>query len=109
MKRNSFSQISVLHFTEAANDVVLDWINPAYVSASLDGDNGPEGGFPFLTAAADPTRNAILLAYASYPDQSVFTDPLYRSMSGICMSEACATIAQISADGSTPFILFPAI
>src|SRR2546422_7619277 len=35
---------------------VLDWINPAYISASVDGDNGPEGEFPFLTAAADPTR-----------------------------------------------------
>src|SRR2546422_8040277 len=49
---------------------VLDWINPAYISASVDGDNGPEGEFPFLTAAADPTRNAILLAYESYHDRS---------------------------------------
>jgi len=107
LKRDSFSQISALHFTEAANDVVLDWINPAYISASVDGDNGPEGEFPFLTAAADPTRNAILLAYESYHDQSVFTDPLYGSMNGIFLKEANATIAQISADGSKTFIPFP--
>src|SRR5207245_8109589 len=88
-------------------DVVLDWLNPAYISLSLDGDNGPEGEFPFLTAAADPTRNAILLAYESYHDQSVFTDPLYGSMNGIFLKEAYATIAQISADGSKTFIPFP--
>src|SRR5437899_41717 len=107
LKRDSFSQISALHFTEAANDVVLDWLNPAYISASVDGDNRPEGEFPSLTAAADPPRNALLLAYESYHDQSVFTDPLYGSMNGIFLKEAYSTIAQISADGSKTFIPFP--
>ena len=93
LKRDSFSEISALHFTEAANDVILDWINPAYISVSVDGDNGPEGEFPPLAAVADPTRNAILLAYESYHDQSVFTDPLYGSMNGIFLKEAYATIA----------------
>src|SRR6266478_3593080 len=106
VKRDSFTQISALHFTEAANDFVLDWIKSDYVSAATDGVNGPEGEFPFLTATADPTRSAILLAYQSYHDQGVYTDPLYGSMNSIFLKEASPTIAQISADGSKAFIPF---
>jgi hypothetical protein len=106
LKRDSFTQISAVHFTEAANDVILDWINPAYISVAVDGDNGPEGEFPFIAAVADQTRNAILLAYQSYHDQSVFTDPLYGNGNMIFLKEAYATIAQIRADASRTFIPF---
>ena len=108
IKRDSFTQISALHFTETANDFTLDWINPYYITQAADGDNGPEGEFPFLAAAADSTRNAILLAYQSYHDQSVFTDPLYGSMNSIFLKQANAAIAQVGADGSKTFVPFRA-
>src|SRR5437867_1859352 len=99
VKRDSFEQISALHFTEAANDVILDWINPGYITHAADGDNGPEGELPYLAAAADPTRNAILLAYQNYHYQFVFIDPLYGTLSNnIFLKQAYATVAQISTD-----------
>ncbi len=65
LKRDSFTQISALHFTEVTNDVLLDWITPGYITSNADGNNGAEGEFPYLAASPDPTRNAILLAYQS--------------------------------------------
>jgi hypothetical protein len=106
VKRDSFTDISALHFTEAANDFSIDWINSLYITQNIDGDNGPEGEFPPLAAVPDPTRNAILLAYQSRPYQFVFIDPLYGSMNSIFLKQAYATIAQISADGSKTFIPF---
>jgi hypothetical protein len=107
VKRDSFDSISALHFTESSNDFSIDWINPGYITRAADGNNGPEGEFPFLTATADPTRNAILLAYQSNQDQIIYIDPLYGSMSNnIFLKQAYATIAQVSADGSKTFIPF---
>lgn len=106
IKRDSFAQISALHFTESSSDFGLDWVNPSFISQATDGDNGPEGEFPFLAAAPDPTRNVILLGYQSYHDQSVFTDPLYGSMNSIFLKQAYATIAQVEANGSHTFIPF---
>ena len=34
IKRDSFTQISALHFTETANDFTLDWINPYYITVN---------------------------------------------------------------------------
>ena len=79
VKRDSFNEISALHFTEIANDLVLDWIKTDYISNVADGDNGPEIEFTWLVAIADPTRNAIMLAYQSYRSQFVFIDPLYAT------------------------------
>ncbi len=107
VKRDSFAQISALHFSETANDFVVDWIKTDYITYAADGDNGPEGEFPFLTAAADPTRNAILLAFQSYRERVVFVDPLFGSGNMIFLKEAPATIAQIKADASRTFIPFP--
>ncbi len=107
VKRDSFAQISALHFFETANDFVVDWIKTDYITYAADGDNGPEGEFPFLTAAADPTRNAILLAYQSYRDRVVFVDPLYGNGNMIFLKEAPATIALIKADATKTFIPFP--
>jgi hypothetical protein len=106
IKRDSFTQISALHFTEGPSGISLDWINPNFITQTTDGNNGPEGEFPFLAAAADPTRNSILLAYQSYQDQAVFTDPLYGSMNSIFLKQAYATVAQIGVDGSKIFIPF---
>ncbi len=106
MKVDASSAIIALHFSEAANDVVLDWINPGFITQAADGDNGPETEFPFLTAAADSTRTAILLAYQSHPYEFVYIDPLYGSMNSIFLKQAYATIAQISADGTKTFIPF---
>jgi hypothetical protein len=107
IKRDSFTQISALHFTETANGVVLDWIRPEYISHGLDGDYGPEGEFPSLVAAADPSRDAILLAYQSYRDRLVFIDGVYGSLNSIFLKESLATIAQVRADGAKNFISFP--
>lgn len=104
VKEDTSSAIEALHFTEAANDFILDWINAGFITQATDGDNGPETEFPFLAAAADPTRNAILLAYQSRPYQFVFIDPLYGSMNSIFLKQSYATIAQISANGSKSFI-----
>ena len=106
VKRDSFNEISALHFTEIANDLVLDWIKTDYISNVADGDNGPEIEFPWLVAIADPTRNAIMLAYQSYRSQFVFIDPLYGSGNSIFLKEAPAAIAQIRADGSKTFLNF---
>src|SRR5207245_1688838 len=84
----------------------VDWINPDYVTALADGENGPEGEFPFLAAAADPTRNAILLAYQSNHDQMVYIDPLNGTMNGIFLKQSYASVAQIRADGSKTFLPF---
>ncbi len=111
VKRDSFGEISALHFTEAVNDFVIDWINEGFISyGNLDPNyiNNPEGEFPFLAAAADPTRSAILLAYQSNHDQFVFIDPLYGSMGdNILLKQSYPTIAQVGSDGSKSFIPFP--
>src|SRR5207244_3156515 len=106
IKVDSSSAIKALHFSEAANDIVLDWINPTYITQAADGDNGPEGEFPFLAVAADPSRSAILLAYESRPYQFVYIDPLYGKMNSIFLKQAYATIAKIGADGTKSFIPF---
>src|SRR5207249_768477 len=69
---------------------------------------GPEGEFPFLAAAADPTRNAILLAYQSHPNQIIFIDPLFQIMNAIFLKESNATVAQISSTGGKSFVPLPA-
>jgi hypothetical protein len=109
-KRDGFYEIGALHFTElaSANDFTIDWINPTFINHSADGNNSPEVEFPFLAATADPTRNAILLAYQSYPYQMVFIDPLYGSYNSMFLKQAPATIAQIAANGSKVFIPSPA-
>jgi len=109
VKRDSFNNISALHFTEGAGGITLDWVNANYINYSnLDPNfsNDPEGEFPFLAAAADPTRNAILLAYQTFLDRSVFTDPIYGDGNMIFLKEAPATVAQIAPDGSKTFIPF---
>jgi len=107
VKRDSFYQISALHFTEINNDVLLDWINPSYITDLADGDNGPQGEFPFLAATADFSRNAILLAYQTNSSQIVYVDPLfYAGMNNIFLKQAFATIAQVRADGTKTFIPF---
>jgi hypothetical protein len=106
VKEDTSSAIEALHFSEAAGDFVLDWINSTYITQAADGDNGPETEFPFLVATPDPTRIAILLAYQSRPYQFVFIDPLYGISNSIFLKQAYATVAQISADGSKSFIPF---
>jgi len=106
VKEDTSSAIQALHFTEAANDFILDWSNPLYITQAADGDNGPEGEFPYLAATPDQTRNSILLAYQSRPYQIVFIDPLNGSMNSIGLKQAYATIAQIGADGTKIFIPF---
>lgn len=107
VKRDSFHEISALHLTEAANGILVDWIKPDYITVPADGDNGPEGEYPFLVAASDPTRNAILLAYQSYRDRRVFIDPLYGSSNLIFLKDTPATIAEIRVDGSRTYLPFP--
>lgn len=107
-KRDSFCNINALHFTETTSGFVVDWINTSYITVTNDGNNGPEGEFPFLAAAADPSRNAILLAYQSHPYQIVFIDPLFQIMNAIFLKESYATVAQISSTGGKSFIPFPA-
>jgi hypothetical protein len=108
LKRDSFTQISALHFTEATNDITTDSITAGFITTNADGNNGPELEFPYLTASPDPTRNAILLAYQNYQQQIVFQDPLYGSLSNnIFLKQAQASIAQIGADASKTFISFP--
>ncbi|PYS52406.1 MAG: hypothetical protein DMG13_16280 [Acidobacteria bacterium] len=106
IKRDSYSEISALHFTEGSNSVVLNWMTTDYISQVVDGANGPEGEFPFLAAAPDPTRNVILLAYESNHDQTVFVDSLYGSMNSVFLKQTYATVAQIRADGTKTFIPF---
>jgi hypothetical protein len=106
VKRDSFSNINALHFTESSNDFVIDWITPDYITKLADGANGPQAEFPFLAAASDPTRNAILLAYQTDQFHFVFVDPLLNDMNSIFLKEAYATIAQILPDGSKTFIPF---
>jgi len=113
-KRDSFHEIIGLHFTELSNGLVLDWIRNNYIAQSStwpvpnnDGINGPEVEFPFLSAIADPTRNAILLVYQRDQYQLVFVDPLVGTMNSISLTEATAAITQIQADGSKTFIPFP--
>ena len=105
-KEDTSSAIEALHFSEAAGDFVFNWVNATYITQAADGDNGPETEFPFLAAAPDPTRNAILLAYQSRQYQFVFIDALYGSSNSIFLKQAYATIAQINADGSKTFIPF---
>jgi Bacterial Ig domain len=110
-KRDAFHQIIALHFTESGGNITLDWTKPDYIAQSTsspvpnnDGINGPETEFPFLSAIADSTRSAILLAYQRNEYQILFTD--YASGSG-ALKEATAAIAQIASDGSKTFIGFP--
>src|SRR5713226_5242744 len=97
VKEDTSSAIQALHFTETTSDFSFNWLNSLYITQATDGDNGPETEFPFLAAAPDPTRNAILLAYQSRPYQFVFIDPLYGISNSIFLKQAYATVAQISA------------
>src|SRR5262249_27778593 len=106
-KRDSFAQIGAIHLTETTNDVTIDWMNEAFISQPIDGDNGPEPEFPFLVAAADSTRSRILLGYQGYRDQIVFVDDLYGSGNSIFVKKSPALIAQIAADGAKSFITAP--
>jgi hypothetical protein len=106
VKEDTWHQIVALHFTEGASTFSFDWVNPSFITQTADGNNGPEGEFPWLALAADPSRNAILLAYQSAQYQYVFIDPLYGSMNSIFLKQAYATIAQIGADGIKSFIPF---
>jgi Bacterial Ig domain len=107
VKEDTSSAIEALHFTEATSDFILDWINASYISQTADGNNGPEGEFPYLAATSDPTRNVILLAYQNEQYQFVFTDPLFGSMSNnILLKQSYATIAKVNPDGSKVFIPF---
>jgi hypothetical protein len=107
LKRDSFSQISALHFTEAPNDITITAITSDYITTNADGNNGPELEFPFLAAVPDPTRNTILLGYQDYQQEIIFVDPLYGSLSNnIFLKQAQTSIAQIGADGSKAFIPF---
>ncbi len=110
-KRDAAHEIIGLHFTEGTTSFTLDWTKNDYIAQSTtwpipnnDGINGPEGELPFLSAIADPTRNAILLAYQRAEFQFVFYDPVWGPVS---LKEATATIAQITADGGKTFIPFP--
>jgi len=105
-KRDAFDDIIALHFTESGGTLSLDWTRPDYIDALTDGNNSPQGELPFLAAVADPTRNAILLAYQSQQSQFVFIDPLYNDMNQIALKEAFATVAQISANGFKTFMPF---
>ena len=107
-KRDSFNNINALHFTESAGGFLVSWIKTDYISTSSDGNNGPGGEYPFLAAAADPTRSAILLAYQSHANQIVFIDSLYQIMNGIFLKESSGTIAQIGTTGTKSFIPFAA-
>jgi hypothetical protein len=107
VKEDTSSAIEALHFTETTSDFSFDWLNSLYITQAADGDNGPETEFPFLAAAPDPTRSAILLAYQSRPYQFVYIDPLYGSMNSIFLKQAYATVAQVAVDGSKTFIPFP--
>src|SRR5262249_10928460 len=105
-KRDSFHELIAFHFTETAGSFTLDWIRNGFISQVTDGANGPQSEFPFLSAVADPTRNAILLAYQTDQARLVFSDTAL-GMSGVFLKEATATIAQIAADGTKTFIPFP--
>jgi len=105
-KRDSFHELIALHFTEVAGGIVLDWMNNNFISEQADGTNGPQAEFPFLSALADASRNAILLAYETNQARIVFSDAAL-GMSGVFLKEAMATIAQIGTDGSKTFIPFP--
>jgi len=107
VKRDSFTNVNALHFTEILNGVQLDWINTAFITPTTDGVNSPQGEFPFLAASGDSTRNAILLAYQTNQYQMVFVDPLLNYMNSIFLKEADATVAQVGADGSKTYIPFP--
>jgi len=103
-KRDSFAQIGALHFTEGSSDIALDWMKEDYINHTADGNNAPEGEFPFLAAAADASHGRILLGYQGYQDQSVFTDPLYGNGNSIFLKKAPVIIAQVGADSSKTFI-----
>jgi len=105
-KRDSFHELIGLHFTETAGSFRLDWIRNGFISQVADGANGPLTEFPFLSAVADATRNAILLAYQTDQARVVFYDAAL-GMSGVFLKEATSTIAQIAADGTKTFIPFP--
>lgn len=105
-KRDAFDDIIAIHFTETTGAIALDWTKPDYIDVLKDGTNSPQGEFPFLAAVADPTRNAILLAYQAQQFRFVFIDPLFNDMNSIALKEAYATVAQISADGSKTFMPF---
>lgn len=107
VKRDSFHQLSALHLSETSGGFTIDWIRPAFIDVAADGNNGPEGEFPFLVAAPDSSRNAILLAYQRYDDRAVFMDPLYGSMNRIFLKDAPGAIAIISPDASKSFLSFP--
>jgi hypothetical protein len=106
-KRDTFHDVIAMHITETAGSFAIDWIQSGYINQSQDGPNGNQTEFPFLSAVADPTRNAILLAYQTSQENMVFVDPLLNDMNSIFLKEATVTIAQIKADGSKSFIPYP--
>jgi hypothetical protein len=107
LKRDSFHDITALHFSETGNNLALDWITPGFISQVAHGSNGPETEFPFMSAAPDQSRNAIVLAYENNDDRIIYVDR-YNGMSGVFLKEAGATVAVIGANGDRSFIPVPA-
>jgi hypothetical protein len=106
-KRDSFGNINALHFTETSNGLQLDWINTGYITSAVDSTNSPQSEYPFLAAAVDTTRNAILLGYQTNQSNTLFVDPLFNNGNAIFLKEAKATIAAVTADGSKSFVPYP--
>lgn len=101
------SRIETFHFTENPSGLTLDWEDHIYIATNgpggssdiKDGDNGPDPENPYIVAAADPTHNAILLAYESAHRKIVSTAPF--------IAISYPNIAVINADATKTFIVYP--
>jgi hypothetical protein len=97
---DAYAQIGAAHLTEGPSGLTLDWTNPAFITASKDGGNGPDPENPDLQAVADPSSGSIALAYQSATRRE------FTNSTGVAGGSYVA-VARISASGAKSFISLP--
>lgn len=119
-KRDSYHEISALHLTETLEGLTLDWVKTDFIGRKEAGHE-PEGEYPYLAAVADPTDNAIILAYQNNRSDIMYvTDgdgiimngscspyPSYRMEPYFFAKRSLVSIVQVTADGRKTFRDFP--
>lgn len=96
---DSTYRIGVTHLTEGPTGLKIDWWDQNFITQSDGVGNAPDPEHPQIVAAADPTRNAIQLAYESDNRQMISVSPL--------VTVSYPAIAQIKADKTKSFLPYP--
>ena len=90
-------QVIALRLVESGGALVLDRVDPAFITVAQYGDFGPEAENPDLQVAADPSTGTLVLAYQGNVYKQ-FGDPATNGVKG-----AHVIVARVPASGALTF------